>query len=60
MFRYLKKIIKLRLKFGNKIIKITQATNKIIKYIDNNYVNNIFDRKFIINYVFFVNQGLII
>jgi len=49
---YLKKTTELRLKFGNKVIKTIQTTNKTIKYIDNNYVNNIFDRKFIINYVF--------
>jgi len=55
MFRYLKGTAELKLKFENSIIKIIEVINKAKKYIDNNYVNNVSNRKFIINYVFFIN-----
>ncbi len=53
MFRYLKKTVNLKLKFGVEIIKITQAANKVKKYINNNYAGDLANRKFIINYIFF-------
>jgi len=58
MFRYLKKTAELKLKFENSIIRVIKIINKIKKYTDSNYVNNVSNKKFIINYVFFVSQGL--
>jgi len=60
VLRYLKKTTKLRLKFGNSVIKITETVNKAKEYTDNNYVNNVSNKKFIINYIFFINQGLMV
>jgi len=55
MFCYLKKTAELKLKFENSIIKIIEVINKIKEYTDNNYVNNVSNKKFIINYVLFIN-----
>jgi len=55
MLRYLKGTAELKLKFENSIIKIIETINKTKEYIDNNYVNNVLNKKFIINYVFFIN-----
>jgi len=55
IFRYLKGIADLKLKFGAEIIEETQAANKARDYINNNYAGNLINRKFIINYVFFIN-----
>jgi len=60
MLRYLKGIAELKLKFENSIIKIIEIVNEVKKYIDNNYANNVSNKKFIINYIFFINQGLVI
>jgi len=55
MLYYLKKTAELKLKFGNSIIRVIKVINKIKEYIDNNYVNNVSNKKFIINYVFFIS-----
>jgi len=55
IFRYLKETTDLKLKFGTEIIEKTQAANKARDYINNNYAGNLINRKFIINYVFFIN-----
>jgi len=60
VLRYLKEITELKLKFGNSVIRITEVINKIKGYIDSNYVNNVTNKKFIISYVFFINQGLVV
>jgi len=55
VLRYLKGTVELRLKFENSIIRVTEIINKIKGYTDNNYANNVSNKKSIINYVFFVN-----
>jgi len=55
MFYYLKETAELGLKFGNLIINIITLINEMKEYTDNNYTNNINNKKFIINYVFFVS-----
>jgi len=60
VFRYLKKTAELKLKFGNLIISIIKLVNKIKKYINNNFIKDINNKKFIINYIFFINQGLVV
>jgi len=60
VLRYLKRTAELKLKFKNLIIRITEIINKIKGYTDNNYANNVSNKKFIINYVFFISQGLVI
>jgi len=55
MLRYLKGTAELKLKIKNSITKIIEVINKIKRFIDNNYVNNVSSKKFIINYVFFIN-----
>jgi len=55
VLRYLKETVELKLKFKNSIIKITEVINKIKGYTDSNYVNNVSNKKFTINYVFFIN-----
>jgi len=55
VFRYLKGTAELKLKFENSIIKIIEIINKIKRYTDSNYVNNVSNKKFIINHVFFIN-----
>jgi len=60
VFRYLKGTAELRLKFGNSVIRIIEIINKTKEYIDSNYVNNVSNKKFIINYVFFISQGLMV
>jgi len=52
MLRYLKKTAELKLTFENSVIKVTEIINKIKKYTDSNYVNNVSNKKFTINYVF--------
>jgi len=59
MLRYLKKTAELKLKFGNLIINIIKLVNKAKGYTDNNFAENINNKKFIINYIFFINQGLV-
>jgi len=60
VLRYLKKTAELKLKFDNLIISTIKLTNKIKEYIYNNFAENISNKKFIINYVFFINQGLVV
>jgi len=48
VFCYLKGITELGLEFENSIIKITEVINKAKRYINNNYVNNVLNKKFII------------
>jgi len=55
VLRYLKRITELKLKFENSVIKIIEVINKAKKYTDSNYVNNVSNKKFIINYVFFIS-----
>jgi len=55
VLRYLKKTAELRLKFGNSVIRVIEAINKVKGYINNNYVSNVSNKKSIINYVFFIN-----
>ncbi len=55
ILRYLKKTAGLGLKFGAKIIEKTQAANRVKNYINNNYAGDLINRKFTINYVFFVS-----
>jgi len=55
VLRYLKGIAEFRLKFGNLVINIIKLVNKIKKYIDSNFAGNINNKKFIINYIFFIN-----
>jgi len=55
MFRYLKKAAELKLKFGNLVISIIKLINKTKEYIDSNFAKNVSNKKFIINYVFFIN-----
>jgi len=57
---YLKKTAELRLKFGNLVINIIKLINKVKGYTDSNFTGNINNKKFIINYIFFINQGLIV
>jgi len=60
MLRYLKKTAELRLKFGNSVINIIKLINKTKEYTDNNFTKNINNKKFIIDYIFFINQGLVV
>jgi len=60
VFRYLKKITELRLKFENSVIKVIEIINKVKEYTDNNYVGNVSNKKSIINYIFFISQGLVV
>jgi len=55
VFRYLKEIAELRLKFGNLIISIIKLINKVKGYTDSNFAGNINNKKFIINYIFFIS-----
>jgi len=55
IFRYLKGTADLGLKFGAEVIEETQTANKARDYINNNYAGDLINRKFIINYVFFVS-----
>jgi len=60
VLRYLKGIIELRLEFENSVIRVTEIINGIKRYIDSNYVDNVSNKKFIIGYVFFISQGLVV
>jgi len=60
MLRYLKETAELGLEFENLIIRVTEIINKAKRYTDSNYVNNVSNKKFIISYVFFVSQGLVV
>jgi len=55
VLRYLKKTAEFRLKFGNLIIGIIKLVNKTKEYTDSNFVKNINNKKFIINYIFFIS-----
>jgi len=55
MFRYLKRTAELELKFDNLIINIIKLINKIKGYTDNNFIKNLKNLKFIINYIFFIS-----
>jgi len=55
MLRYLKGIAELKLKFGNLVISIIKLVNKIKGYTDSNFIGDINNKKFIINYIFFVS-----
>jgi len=59
MLRYIKKNAEFRLKFGNSVINIIKSINKVKEYTDSNFTKNINNKKFIINYVFFISQGLV-
>jgi len=41
-------------------MNIIKLINKIKEYTDSNFIKNINNKKFIINYVFFINQELIV
>jgi len=55
MLRYLKGTAEFGLKFSNSAINIIKIINKVKKYINSNYIGDIFNKKSIINYVFFIN-----
>jgi len=55
MLCYIKKTAELRLKFGNLTINIIKLINKVKRYTDSNFIKNINNKKFIINYVFFIS-----
>jgi len=55
VFRYLKEIAELELKFKNSVIRVTEIINKIKRYTDSNYANNVSNKKSTIDYVFFIN-----
>jgi len=60
MLRYLKRTAEFRLKFGNSAINIIKLINKIKGYTDSNFIKNINNKKFIISYIFFISQGLVV
>jgi len=63
VLRYLKKTAELKLKFDNLIINIIKLINKIKGYTDSNFIKNIKNiknKKYIINYVFFISQKLVV
>ncbi len=55
ILRYLKGTIEFGLTFGTNIIEATQAANMARGYANNNYTDNLSDRKSTIGYVFFIN-----
>jgi len=59
VLRYLKGITELGLEFGNSVIGVTEATNGAKGYTDSNYANNVSNKKSIMDYVFFISQGLV-
>jgi len=55
VFRYLKETAEFRLKFGNLVIDIIKLVNEVKGYTDSNFAGNINNKKFIINYIFFIS-----
>jgi len=60
VLRYLKGTAELGLKFGNLVIGTIKLINKIKGYTDSNFTRDINNKKSTINYIFFVNQGLVV